>query len=163
VRSSVRPTRSLLSPPLTLLLSWPFWMWQELPLAPGPRVLRSAELDSDVCATRLVFPASYTIVVPDLMTSAINLVNSSSTYSYDMRTQVYTQPSFAYQTLQRLLGVNGSILNAMQTSKDVEIERRSPIKAGTSLAELVRVGTQDQSVASTVLEAVLAELGSQEK
>jgi small subunit ribosomal protein S29 len=90
-------------------------------------------------------------------------VNSSSTYNYDIRTQVYSQPSFAFETLQRLLGANEPILNSLQTTKEVAVERRAPIKAGTSLTELIRVGMQDQSVAATVLEAVLAELGAQNK
>jgi hypothetical protein len=94
---------------------------------------------------------------------AINLVNSSSTYTYDMRTQVYSQPVFAHQTLLRLLGTNASILNALQTKNDIELERRAPLPAGTSLAELISVGTKDLSLAPTVLQAVLAELGSQDK
>jgi hypothetical protein len=88
-------------------------------------------------------------------------VNSSTTYNYDMRTQIYSQPAFAHQTLQRLLGTNNSILNSLRTTREVHVERRDVIPVGTSLAELISIGNKDQSVAPTVLDAVLAELGQQ--
>ncbi|TFY79925.1 hypothetical protein EWM64_g4084 [Hericium alpestre] len=92
---------------------------------------------------------------------AINLVNSSSPYYYDLRTQTYLQPIFAYQTLQRFLTVNPSTLERLQTSAPIEIERRDPVPAGTPLVELIDVGLKDQLVAPTVLTALMEELGKQ--
>ncbi|KAI6024439.1 mitochondrial ribosomal death-associated protein 3-domain-containing protein [Pisolithus marmoratus] len=92
---------------------------------------------------------------------AINLVNSKTSYTYDPRTQTYAQPVFAYQTLQRLLTVNGPRLEQLCTQAGVEVERRGTVPAGTTLADLVRVGTKEQVLAPTVLAAVLSELGKQ--
>jgi small subunit ribosomal protein S29 len=94
---------------------------------------------------------------------AISLVNSSSAYQYDMRTQTYSQPTFASQTLRRFLAVNVAALKNMTTQKEVGIERRASLPAGTSLVDLINVGLKDQSVAPTVLEALLSELGSQKE
>jgi len=44
---------------------------------------------------------------------------------------------------------------------DVELERRATVPAGTTLAELVRVGTREQALAPTILTAVLDELARQ--
>jgi small subunit ribosomal protein S29 len=90
-------------------------------------------------------------------------VNSSSTYTYDMRTQVYAQPTFARQTLLRFLTVNRRHLDGLVTSREVAVERRDLFPAGTPLVELINVGVKDQGVAPTVLDAVLAELGTQKK
>jgi small subunit ribosomal protein S29 len=80
-----------------------------------------------------------------------------------MRTQVYAQPTFAYQTLLRFHTVNRPHLATLTTQKPVEVERREPVPAGTPLVDLVGIGLKDHSVAPTVLEAVLAELGAQDK
>ncbi|KAA1468983.1 hypothetical protein DENSPDRAFT_857644 [Dentipellis sp. KUC8613] len=92
---------------------------------------------------------------------AINLVNSTTPYVYDLRTQTYLQPAFAFQTLQRFLKVNEAALRSLKTTTDVEVERRAPVPAGTSLADLVQIGVKDQTVAPTVLSAVLEQLGKQ--
>lgn len=92
---------------------------------------------------------------------AINLVNSTTSYAYDPRTLTYTQPVFAYQTLERLLTVNGPRLEQMRTQASVEVERRGTVPAGMTLVDLVKVGTKEQALAPTVLAAVLSELGEQ--
>lgn len=92
---------------------------------------------------------------------AINLVNSTTTYSYDPRTRIYLQPVFAYQTLQRFLTVNGPRLAQLHLSVDVELERRATVPAGTTLSELIKVGTKEQALAPTILSAVLEELEKQ--
>ncbi|KIJ65306.1 hypothetical protein HYDPIDRAFT_88800 [Hydnomerulius pinastri MD-312] len=91
----------------------------------------------------------------------INLVNSTTQYSYDSRTRTYLQPVFAYQTLQRFLTVNESRLEQLKTQADVELERRDTIPAGTTLAELVRTGVREQGQAPTILAAVMDELRKQ--
>ncbi|KAH7929052.1 hypothetical protein BV22DRAFT_1102642 [Leucogyrophana mollusca] len=92
---------------------------------------------------------------------AINLVNSTTTYTYDMRTRTYLQPVFAYQTLQRFLAVNRAGLEGLVTQGEVEVGRRDEVPKGTPLVELIDIGLRDQSVAPTVLSAVLEELGRQ--
>jgi small subunit ribosomal protein S29 len=90
-------------------------------------------------------------------------VNSSTTYTYDMRTQTYAQPVFAFETLKRLLESNMRALKALKTEQSVAIERRADVPAGTPLVDLIQLGLRDQAIAPTVLEAVLAELGLQTK
>ncbi|EIM86567.1 uncharacterized protein STEHIDRAFT_147130 [Stereum hirsutum FP-91666 SS1] len=91
----------------------------------------------------------------------IDLVNSSSNYVYDLRTQSYYQPNFAFQTLQRFKIVNAKLLEGLKVHRDVEIERHETVKGGVPLAELIEVGVQDKTVAPTVLEAMLECLGAQ--
>jgi small subunit ribosomal protein S29 len=92
---------------------------------------------------------------------AVNLVNSTTDYVYDWRSQTYLQPSFAFQTLQRFLTVNASTIASLQTQKELRIERRAPIPAGTTLQDLIDVGLKDQVLAPTILSALLEELGQQ--
>jgi len=92
---------------------------------------------------------------------AINLVNSTTTYTYDLRTQTYLQPVFAYQTLQRFQTVNSNALRSLVTETEIEIERRAPLPVGTPITELINIGLQDQSVAPTVLPELMDALGKQ--
>ncbi|THH17829.1 hypothetical protein EW146_g3049 [Bondarzewia mesenterica] len=92
---------------------------------------------------------------------AINLVNSTSTYTYDLRTQTYLQPVFAYQTLQRFLTVNSTALQSLTTDREIGIENRAPVPAGTSLKDLIEIGLKDQMMAPTVLAELLEVLGRQ--
>ncbi|KAF8835956.1 hypothetical protein BDN67DRAFT_912078 [Paxillus ammoniavirescens] len=92
---------------------------------------------------------------------AINVVNSTTTHTYDPRTRTYLQPVFAYQTLQRFLTVNGPRLEQLRTQADVELERRATIPAGTSLSELVKAGVKEQALAPTILTALMDELETQ--
>ncbi|KAH7910195.1 mitochondrial ribosomal death-associated protein 3-domain-containing protein [Hygrophoropsis aurantiaca] len=92
---------------------------------------------------------------------AINLVNSTTTYAYDMRTQTYLQPVFAFQTLQRFLTVNEAKLTSLFSQQEVELERRPALPVGTPLIDLINVGIRDQTLAPSVLSALLEELGRQ--
>jgi small subunit ribosomal protein S29 len=92
----------------------------------------------------------------------VNLVNSTTPHSYDLRTQTYLQPVFAYQTLQRMLTVNAKAFETLKTQSELTFEKRSAVPVGTSLKDLVNVGLKDQSLATIVLEALLAELGNQQ-
>ncbi|KDQ51085.1 hypothetical protein JAAARDRAFT_211375 [Jaapia argillacea MUCL 33604] len=92
----------------------------------------------------------------------INLVNSTSSYTYDLRTQTYLQPAFSFQTLQRFLSVNQDKLQSLKTITEVPLERRAPIPVGTPLTDLIAAGLREQSVAPTVLSALLEQLGKQE-
>ncbi|KAM6496503.1 mitochondrial carrier protein [Amanita muscaria] len=92
----------------------------------------------------------------------VNLVNSSTPYAYDLRTQTYLQPQFAFQTLQRTLSVNSSILSSLHTTKKLFFEKRElPVRS--SLTDLIAIGLKDASSAPAVLDALMTELGQQIK
>lgn len=93
--------------------------------------------------------------------TAINLVNSTTTYAYDPRTRLYQQPTFAFQTLQRFLTVNSYRLDQLKTTVDVELERRATIPSGTLLSDLVRAGIKERALAPTILMALIVELQKQ--
>jgi small subunit ribosomal protein S29 len=93
--------------------------------------------------------------------TAINLVNSTTTYAYDPRTRLYQQATFAFQTLQRFLTVNSDRLEQLKTTVDVELERRATIPAGTLLSDLVRAGIKERALAPTILTALMEELQKQ--
>ncbi|KAH7885664.1 mitochondrial ribosomal death-associated protein 3-domain-containing protein [Phlebopus sp. FC_14] len=92
---------------------------------------------------------------------AISLVNSTTIYTYDPRTQTYLQPVFAYQTLQRCLTVNERRLQQLRTQTKVEIERRPAIPAGTLLTDLIKAGLKERALAPTILAALMDELSNQ--
>lgn len=102
--------------------------------------------------------------------SAIGLVNSTTPHAYDLRTQTYLQPVYAYQTLQRLLSTNLRILSTLNTQRGLMLERRE-IRVGTPLVDLINIGIKEgnvgggkeQGLACVVLEAVMTELGQQRK
>ena len=91
---------------------------------------------------------------------AINLVNSSTAYSYDLRTQTYLQPAFAQQTLERFRIVNEHALNPLVAEDKIELDGSS-LPKGTPLLKLIDVGLRDQTSAPAVLSALLEALGKQ--
>ena len=68
---------------------------------------------------------------------AVNLVNSTTEYLYDIRTQTYLQTKFAFQTLQRTLTVNSELLGSIQLHEDLELEKLL-FPAGTPLSNVIR-------------------------
>jgi small subunit ribosomal protein S29 len=92
---------------------------------------------------------------------AINLVNSSTPYSYDLRTQTYLQPVFAQQTLERFCTVNKHALDSLVTEDKIELDAGSSLPEGTPLLKLIDIGLKDQTSAPTVLVALLEALGKQ--
>ncbi|KAF8623781.1 hypothetical protein AX15_006191 [Amanita polypyramis BW_CC] len=93
---------------------------------------------------------------------AVNLVNSTTPYAYDLRTQTYLQPQFAFQTLQRTLSVNNNLLSTLHTTKKLVFEKRE-LPVGSSLTDLIAVGLKDTSAAPAVLDAFMTELSQQTK
>ncbi|KAG7088682.1 hypothetical protein E1B28_012653 [Marasmius oreades] len=96
-------------------------------------------------------------------------INSTSTYTYDIRTQTYLQPHFAHETLRRTLAVNEKILSEMRMTGSLALEKRE-IPSGTTLAGLAEVGVKEglgttaQGVlAPVILERLLLELGKQKR
>jgi len=95
------------------------------------------------------------------LVAAVSLVNSTTPYVYDLRTQTYSQPGFAYQMLQRTLTVNSAALGSLVTEKMIEMEKRDPLPAGTPLSQLIDIGMKDQTLAPTVLSELMEALGTQ--
>jgi Mitochondrial ribosomal death-associated protein 3 len=88
-------------------------------------------------------------------------VNSSTPYSYDLRTQTYLQPDFAQQTLQRFRSVNEYALSSLVTEDKIELDNGSSLPQGTALLKLIDVGLKERTSAPTVLNALLEALGKQ--
>ncbi|KAF8320510.1 hypothetical protein F5887DRAFT_1216802 [Amanita rubescens] len=65
--------------------------------------------------------------------SAVNLVNSS---------QTYIQSQFAYQTLQRALSINISILSSLSTAKKLFFEKQE-VPAASTLVDLINIAVDD--------------------
>ena len=93
---------------------------------------------------------------------AHKLIDSSTTYVYDHRTQTYLQPSFSNQLLQRILNVNKKILEKLTVSRDVPFEKRAAVPAGTPLIQLISIASTETHLAPSILSTVLEELGRQE-
>ncbi|KAI0918029.1 hypothetical protein AcW1_007009 [Taiwanofungus camphoratus] len=91
---------------------------------------------------------------------AISLVNSSTSFVYDDRTQTYLQPDYSFELLRRFLSVNSAALQTLTTQDELILEERS-VPAGVTLAELVNAGLEDRASAPAVLSAFMSELSRQ--
>ncbi|KAI0358308.1 hypothetical protein OH77DRAFT_1421633 [Trametes cingulata] len=91
---------------------------------------------------------------------AINLVNSSTAYAYDPRTQTYGQPAFAQQLLKRFVDVNEALVRPLTVQESYPFDERS-IGSGAPFLDLISVGLEYQHQAPTVLSALLDELAKQ--
>ncbi|KAL5492220.1 hypothetical protein ACEPAI_3667 [Sanghuangporus weigelae] len=94
---------------------------------------------------------------------AHKLVDSSTAYFYDPRTQMYLQPTASNQILQRFLSVNRKLIDQLQLTRDVAFEKRESVAAGQPLKSLFPIAGIEQHMAPTILSIVLEELGKQEK
>ncbi|TFK92598.1 hypothetical protein K466DRAFT_480314 [Polyporus arcularius HHB13444] len=93
---------------------------------------------------------------------AINLVNSSTPYVYDPRTQTYGQPAFAQQLLKRFADVNEALIKDMKVQGSYPFEERM-IDSTSTLTDLINVGLEYSQQAPTVLNTLLSELAQQTK
>ena len=92
---------------------------------------------------------------------AVSIVNSTTPYMYDIRTQTYLQPAFAFQTLQRMLTVNAEALGSIQLQEDLVLEKRR-VPAGTSLADLIDIGkSRTVGQSPLILDTVMRTLENQ--
>lgn len=94
---------------------------------------------------------------------AINLINSSTLYTYNAQHQAYLQPEATTQLLEAILKVNGAAAKQIKSAEAVEVDG-SKIDAGTPLETLLKRGMDDSSSAAakqTLLEAVFKTLSSQ--
>lgn len=92
--------------------------------------------------------------------SGVKLVNSSSLYTYDRRTQTYLQPEYSDQLLRRFLSVNEQLIRDIKTQGAHTLEDGA-VPAGTSLANLVKAGAEKPGNAPLVLAALMDELSQQ--
>lgn len=94
---------------------------------------------------------------------AHKLVDSSTSYQYDPKTQTYLQPVVSHQILRRFQLANASPLTALTLHREITFDKRKPIPAGTSLKEVIDVGVRDQSLAPTILAVVFEQLEAQDQ
>jgi len=117
-----------------------------------------------------IYPSWYvaqcTQVVRSERLPGVDLVNSTTSYAYDHRSQTYLQPSFSFQTLQRMLTVNKKAFENISLLEDLVLEKQV-IPAGTNLAKTINVAIQERSKSGSVtsspaiLEGVMRALDSQ--
>ncbi|SNX83646.1 related to RSM23 - mitochondrial ribosomal protein of the small subunit [Melanopsichium pennsylvanicum] len=94
---------------------------------------------------------------------AINLINSSTLYTYNAHHKAYLQPEATRALLEAILKVNGASLKSLQTASVVEVDG-TKIEAGTPLETLVKRGIDDASTPAakqTLLEALFKTLSTQ--
>ena len=95
---------------------------------------------------------------------AVSLVNSTTAYTYDIRTQTYLQPVYAFQLIQRILKVNSELLNTVLLEEDLVLEKET-FTAGKSLSQLlgfaVRAKARKIVQSPLVLETVMKTLEKQ--
>ena len=88
-------------------------------------------------------------------------MNSTTPYAYDLRTQLYLQPGFSFQILQRMLTVNKKAFTEISLPEDLVLEKQT-LKAGTTLKEVVDVAIVDRqrstAQAPLILDAVMKAL-----
>ncbi|CDU23002.1 related to RSM23-mitochondrial ribosomal protein of the small subunit [Sporisorium scitamineum] len=96
---------------------------------------------------------------------AINLINSSTLYTYNAQHKAYLQPEATKQLLEAVLKVNGAAVKQIQTAEAVEVDG-TKLDAGTSLEALLKRGVDNASSAAakqTLLEAVFKTLSNQKE
>ncbi|EST05755.1 Ribosomal protein S23/S29, mitochondrial [Kalmanozyma brasiliensis GHG001] len=94
---------------------------------------------------------------------AINLVNSSTMYSYSAGHKAYLQPEATKALLEATLKVNGGALKGIKTTVAVDVDG-SKVEAGTSLEALLKRGIDEAASASarqTILETLFTTLATQ--
>ncbi|KAF6759514.1 mitochondrial carrier protein [Ephemerocybe angulata] len=93
---------------------------------------------------------------------AASLVNSTTTFAYDLRTQTYLQPHASYRTLDKLLKANSALFAKLPMKKALVTEKLN-VPAGTTLADLVQIALKDRSAGNSavVLDALTSELQAQ--
>ncbi|EPT03056.1 hypothetical protein FOMPIDRAFT_1022642, partial [Fomitopsis schrenkii] len=90
----------------------------------------------------------------------VKLVDSSSDYTYDARTQTYLQPEYSDQLLRRFLSVNEQLIRDLKTGEAHALEDGT-VPAGTPLVNLVKAGAEKPGNAPLVLAALMNELSQQ--
>jgi small subunit ribosomal protein S29 len=97
------------------------------------------------------------------MSTAISLVDCTTPYTYDARTQTFLQPLLSAHLLRQLRDMEHPGLRELTITSPFVLEK-APTGApevGSPLLQLLEYGIREVSVAPFVLEAVLSELASQ--
>ncbi|KAJ3569969.1 hypothetical protein NP233_g4701 [Leucocoprinus birnbaumii] len=93
---------------------------------------------------------------------AVNLVNSTTPYAYDLRTQTFLQPEAALQILHRARLANSKIFKQLKLGKTLNLgEGYKAAPAGMSLYEFCDVSKEEVAKAPAVLELLVEELKGQ--
>ena len=92
----------------------------------------------------------------------INLVNSSTPYVYDARTQTYGQPAFAQQLLRRFVDVNEKLIKNLRAQGSYSF-KDATIGTSSSLLDLINIGLESQESSPTVLSVLFTELSKQKE
>jgi small subunit ribosomal protein S29 len=87
-------------------------------------------------------------------------INSSSPYRYSPSTSTFHQPALASKLLGQLLSVNADALSSVTLPKTVKLEDGREVSQGTNLAEVAKMG-RNEDVAVGVLDAVIGALAQQ--
>jgi small subunit ribosomal protein S29 len=61
------------------------------------------------------------------------------------------------------LNANASSLGSLHTQEELNLDRRTPVAAGTPLTDLINVGVKEPSISPIILTALMEELGKQTK
>jgi len=95
---------------------------------------------------------------------ASSLVDSSTPYVYDIRTQTYLQPAASFDLLRRLLGANQTALSKIPLIQELVVEKRT-FTAGTTLGVFLDAFVKDTvrhvPHAPFVLDVVMKSLDAQ--
>ncbi|PPQ75486.1 hypothetical protein CVT26_015908 [Gymnopilus dilepis] len=96
----------------------------------------------------------------------IRLVDSTTSYIYDLRSQTYLQPAYSFQILQRMLTVNREPLASLQLADDLVLEKQT-ISKGTTLERVIEYTISDKAralpQAAAILDAVMRSLDAQKR
>ena len=94
---------------------------------------------------------------------AINLINSSTMFTYNAQHKAYLQPEATKELLEAVLKVNGGSLKQIKTTEAVEVDG-AKIEAGTTLDVVVKKGIEEGSSSAakqTLLELLFKTLATQ--
>jgi hypothetical protein len=101
------------------------------------------------------------------LTTAINLINSSSPFVYNQASQTFHQPALSAKLLASILSANKDVLSTIKLGKDMEIQTTSASGSPTSFAEadgldkLVAAGAKNEALSVSALQQVFEVLGAQ--
>lgn len=94
---------------------------------------------------------------------AVNLINSSTEFTYSAQHKAYVQPEATKTLLEAVLKVNGASLKQIKTSESVTMDG-GKLEEGTTLEALIKRAVEDTTSPTsrqTLLEAVFKTLANQ--
>lgn len=94
---------------------------------------------------------------------AHTILDSSTYYAYDSKTNTYVQPVYSQRLLHRFVQASAEQLQKIKLQTDIQLERRGTRAAGTSLFELAEIGAKETPLAPAILSHVLEQLSMQKE